>query len=535
MEMSNSQASQDRFAYHICNTDNGYFLDIGSYEPLTANNTYLLESKGWKGLCFDITDYTQEYLINRSNKFIYGDVTKINMSEILKENNSPNIIDYISIDVDESTENFLNVFPFDEYEFRCITMEHDSYHIGDDFKIKSRQFFKDKGYTLVCSDVGVTYVTNNDPFEDWYINEKYVSKDRWERLVCNGYHHSDIIKLIKPIKECIILQYYLQDYHDINILNRCVDSISKSGIDIILVSHTPIPESIQKKVKYCLYDSDDELVTFEDVYHGKTKLYTNKRLHAEFGTVQPFLFVVDDISYSFCKCVYDSYRLATSFGYDYSYYIIGDFEIMESEIEEMKKVSLMVRNEGKMGYFEESDICINAFFWYVNNKWFLDNFFLNMNSKDEFLYDLKQLDLYCHYDFLVNYKIHNNRDKLIVKKVDYWGHPFVPDERSDLSKKKNSDGYNYDIGIFYGDNIPYLFCFDLDVNKRNWDVFIEYNNGEVSKYNIQVPGGNTWIIYQVEIKYDQFRIKVFNTNGHKLKYNIYIDDVNKYKETFKIK
>ncbi len=97
MLKSNSQASQDLFAYYVCNTNNGYFLDFGSSDPIDRNNTYILEKNGWNGICFDIGDYTESYKNNRTSKFIRSDVNQLNLKNILIENNAPKIIDYISI------------------------------------------------------------------------------------------------------------------------------------------------------------------------------------------------------------------------------------------------------------------------------------------------------------------------------------------------------------------------------------------------------------------------------------------------------
>ena len=43
---------QDLFAEALI-PQGGTFLDIGSGGPTEDNNTYLLEKKGWKGICVD--------------------------------------------------------------------------------------------------------------------------------------------------------------------------------------------------------------------------------------------------------------------------------------------------------------------------------------------------------------------------------------------------------------------------------------------------------------------------------------------------
>ena len=66
---SYSQCGQDLFVINLLNKDNGTFLDLGCYLPKKINNTYLLETKGWKGVSIDIIDYSNEWNC-RTNPFL---------------------------------------------------------------------------------------------------------------------------------------------------------------------------------------------------------------------------------------------------------------------------------------------------------------------------------------------------------------------------------------------------------------------------------------------------------------------------------
>ena len=48
-----SQMSQDLFVNHLLDSSEGFFVDVGCYEPKFINNTYMLEEKGWRGLLID--------------------------------------------------------------------------------------------------------------------------------------------------------------------------------------------------------------------------------------------------------------------------------------------------------------------------------------------------------------------------------------------------------------------------------------------------------------------------------------------------
>jgi hypothetical protein len=197
---SNSQAGQDIFAKYVCDTNSGYFLDLGCREPIIYNNTYLLETIGWNGLLIDMNEKAIiECKEIRKSKSYAIDLTKIeidgyiiSIEKLLIDNNCPNIIDYMSFDIDDSTLDVLNIFPFDKFTFKCITFEHDSYRNGNNLQRISRKKFDDLGYKLICGNVKY----GGNTFEDWYINETLVEQYLYEHLICDNSEWLDIIKKI---------------------------------------------------------------------------------------------------------------------------------------------------------------------------------------------------------------------------------------------------------------------------------------------------------------------------------------------------
>ena len=74
----NGAAGQDKFVLNINKfKKDGYFLEFGSQEPITANNTYLLESEyGWNGAMFEWENkYAPKYEQYRDDdtSYIIGD------------------------------------------------------------------------------------------------------------------------------------------------------------------------------------------------------------------------------------------------------------------------------------------------------------------------------------------------------------------------------------------------------------------------------------------------------------------------------
>jgi hypothetical protein len=69
------------------------------------------------------------------------------------------------------------------------------------------------------------------------------------------------------MKDLILVTAYCPDEIRENLLRNCINSLSNFSYkyDIMVVSHTPIPLDIQKKVNFCLYDSKNEILTDWDL------------------------------------------------------------------------------------------------------------------------------------------------------------------------------------------------------------------------------------------------------------------------------
>jgi hypothetical protein len=197
--MFNGQAGQDKFVINILKEKcNGFFLEIGSNDPIEINNSYILEKKyNWKGIMIEYDKKFKDlYKIHRSNSIhIFEDATKINYKDLLKENNFPNNIDYLQIDIEAdngSTIKALEILDesvMDNYKFSVITFEHDyKYNNKADIvkytREKSREIFKKRGYVCVFPDVHNIIPYN--VFEDWYVHPDLVDMKYVNNLILNN-------------------------------------------------------------------------------------------------------------------------------------------------------------------------------------------------------------------------------------------------------------------------------------------------------------------------------------------------------------
>jgi len=180
-----SQAGQDLwiFGEAFNQMEGGYFLDIGAFDGIVFSNTYLLEYRyKWSGICIEANpDIFKSLIKNRhvtcinicldgtegsvtfvdrsasggivsqdvDNKAVGTHTNKIfnlktkSLNSVLGEQNAPNMIDYMSIDVEGAEERILSVFDFSKYTFKCITIERPNQHLRDLLKNYGYLFIKE--------------------------------------------------------------------------------------------------------------------------------------------------------------------------------------------------------------------------------------------------------------------------------------------------------------------------------------------------------------------------------------------------------
>lgn len=203
--ISMSQAGQDYWVYgEVFNEKkNGFFLDIGSHDGVYINNTFLLEKRyNWDGICIEANPDTFQLLesnrdckcINKciSNKkesvrfalrgkmggMIGSDfdnsieeasqtitIQTVPLEELLRQEEAPSVIDYLSIDVEGAEDCVLLEFPFGEYIFNCITIERPSDQL--------REVLKTNGYILIKEIPGLDCFFIHKSFKKEYRNNLF--------------------------------------------------------------------------------------------------------------------------------------------------------------------------------------------------------------------------------------------------------------------------------------------------------------------------------------------------------------------------
>jgi len=189
-----SQMSQDLFVDYMLDSNEGYFVDVGSHDPKFINNTLMLEQKGLKGLLLDVAPrWIEMAKQERSAKAVQVDLATVNFTDVLLDNECPKLIDYLDLDIDGGTFKVLQDIDFDTFTFKVITIEHDYYMNKNDYdRCAMRQILQSAGYELVCADVA----NFSGPQEDWYVHPSHIDKSKWEHVVCSNLNHTEVRKLM---------------------------------------------------------------------------------------------------------------------------------------------------------------------------------------------------------------------------------------------------------------------------------------------------------------------------------------------------
>lgn len=158
---SPSQAQQDLCVLEIFNKP-GIYLDIGCRLPVKHSNTYLLEQRGWGGVCIDKKEFD---FSQRSCTYIVEDA----MEAICTLDNKE--YDYISLDIDCKTNAALDSIIKNKITFKFLTIEHDIYKLPESFQTYQRSVLYENGYKPLFLNIQL----NQDPnmvFEDWWYDPK---------------------------------------------------------------------------------------------------------------------------------------------------------------------------------------------------------------------------------------------------------------------------------------------------------------------------------------------------------------------------
>ncbi len=232
-----SQVYQDFFILTVLDgLKGGTYLEIGSADWIHGSNTYLLETNfDWVGTSIDIQkSYATSFNKERKNKCILGDATKLDLKEICSDIANKNVIDYLQVDCDPANISFevLKRIPFDTYEFKVITFEHDSYaDVTKTVRRDSRKYLESLGYELIVGNVSAD---ENCPFEDWWVNKKLVDTSKLKKIV--DKNHFNIEEYFFKNKKIPVISTAVVD--ETTLVERLINSVDYPTENFFIVNNS---------------------------------------------------------------------------------------------------------------------------------------------------------------------------------------------------------------------------------------------------------------------------------------------------------
>lgn len=194
IEQNYSQCFQDLFVLAVLNgKKDGTFLEIGGFHPTFISNTFLLERFfNWVGTSIDI-DSNLKWQFNQARPktlFIEADAVRLDYEKLLGDTKR---IDYLSLDIEPSSQTLacLEKLPLEKTRFSVITYETDFYDPttpkarSEQIRQNARNIFKLYNYRMIVGNI--SNLTDDAPFEDWYVDETFISQD-----IINKFKFSDI-------------------------------------------------------------------------------------------------------------------------------------------------------------------------------------------------------------------------------------------------------------------------------------------------------------------------------------------------------
>lgn len=165
MNASYSQCCQDLAAQSIFKNPSSY-LDVGSGDPIDCSNTFALDNLGWDGICIDKGKH--DYSI-RKCQFINEDAM------IALKGLTGTKVEYLSLDIDDATNDALKIILESDIKFKFATVEHDLYRLGEDYQSQQRKMLQSYGYNMIFGNLFPSWCVDAI-YEDWWTHPDFFPK-----------------------------------------------------------------------------------------------------------------------------------------------------------------------------------------------------------------------------------------------------------------------------------------------------------------------------------------------------------------------
>jgi hypothetical protein len=262
------------------------------------------------------------------------------------------------------------------------------------------------------------------------------------------------------MNKIIIISTYPSDIYELQILSETLKSFNNLGYKLMIVSHLPLPEYIQKQVDYFIYDAENIIIP---------------SLSQFWFANQWFKITINNLGHmvAICKNITNGIKMAHNLGFDYFYYTEADNIISHLDNKNLDKfLNQMIDQEKKMIFHKfsvDDNIAYNTIFFGGNVKYFIDNIKLPITEDEYHNYNISGILEYDFYNHL-----NRNEDIFLIKKCN--SNILEGYENSKINKISNIDiicevlkSNNNDYILFLMNNTKEIISFTVDGDTINLD------------------------------------------------------------------
>jgi hypothetical protein len=335
--------------------------------------------------------------------------------------------------------------------------------------------------------------------------------------------------LLNNMKDLILIGSYCPDEEREKLLNECVDSLLKvkGDFDILISSHTIIPEYITRKVDYVFYDKKNELITDME--------YCNQPWFSPTTDTVVFTTMLNESStyLAVYRLLIGGLGIAKTFKYNKVHYIEYDTKMVNfTDLYENSKLldeydSVVMKKEERYGDSINLEWGLGCFMSFKLDT--MNNLFLEYDRE-------KLLEILLNSSSKTNEKITNdillsNNNKMYIKNYDSVlgkGNQF------NLSMNTERDSLNHWAIPYYNSKEDSIFVLGWN-NKSETPINFSFiiNNDRI--ININDLGYFQWRVFNIG-KFDTINSIVIMVENN-IKTTIIFDENNrdKFKNTNYIK
>lgn len=467
--------------------------------------------------------FTKDIIINETNKKEYGDKQELDQFKIIHNENKnikPTEKDFKIYYSKEDKRVYIKYLNEIKETFIVVL-----YNYVNNIKLWTDKFIcQNNYYVWMYNEVNHTntlgyYIevfdkneellfTKNIIFDQNKQNIQYEiienDKIKDEKLKQNVFHKENV----QTEDDIIIISSYPDTIIKENVTISCIKQLKKLNKKILLSSHYPVSDNIQKLVDYYIYDNHNPIIN-HSYYKQMWKESNEYKITINFKNLNR---VAKNQSLTVYNNIYNSIYFAKSLGFKRIYSFTYDFIIDDRDIKTILDIGDKIDNQKKHGYlikFKDNDIdVIKTVFFVIDIEYYL-KYFENVRTEEQYNKMCKMIESENFLEHVFYKLLKNNLDDFIINHI-----------------MENELFNNSQINIFSECEYPVVLPVKNMLNTYcmwfNSNNLVDNRYLDIKLYSNDILLYKDTILINTEITYYKL-FTTHNKNNYKVIYTIYDD------------